>query len=236
MEIQLVSALHSPIEVVLKAPSTALMNFVASESAYALFPQSTFDLEKSLTIDSFEENLVDKASFSRVGWTLYDTATLWEVTNPSSEWCAGSRSLGDHRCWVQKLPKIDHTVVLDAEMWFNPRARESLYADSWALAYHETGITTNVFSLIKYQGDMSNFCITAPSFKDDWLMTWKDVNRKYGKDSTNREYLMSCEMKVTLAERRELDRLIATAGHEVLEAIRDQLNSLRALRRGSVFI
>ncbi|KAJ7589082.1 hypothetical protein C8J56DRAFT_888695 [Mycena floridula] len=152
----------------------------------------------------FKENLVDKASFSRVGWTLYDTATLWEATNPGSEWCAGSWSLGDDRCWVQKLPKIDHTVVLDTEMWFNPQAHESLYANSWALAYHETGIVTNVFSLIKYQGDMSNFCITVPSFKDDWLMTWKDVNRKYRKDST---------------------KLIATAGHEVLGAIRDQLNS-----------
>ncbi|KAJ7585753.1 hypothetical protein C8J56DRAFT_1053059 [Mycena floridula] len=144
----------------------ASMCFVGGEAAYALFPCTTFDQQRSLSIyPGADFAVVDKRCLKLLSWTNVGQASLWESTDPESEWRAGSRYIGDHLCWVHKLTAINPKAITRCKSFFTPRRRKAIQANAWGMAYNKLSHATHSWKTIKYLADSGNYCLTTIRWK-----------------------------------------------------------------------
>ncbi|KAF8640156.1 hypothetical protein AX16_010256, partial [Volvariella volvacea WC 439] len=137
-KIQVITAVHSPKEIILHFHSTCVMNVISHEKAYALYPRATFSHRRSL-ICSTAGSKQDAArqKYRERGWTLEKTTPLAEQYDTRSDFqlnCdhrrPGARSyryVGDRYCWVIPLARTQSTQTLQADR---------LEVNSWRLTYN----------------------------------------------------------------------------------------------------
>ncbi|KAK0474462.1 hypothetical protein EDD18DRAFT_1457450 [Armillaria luteobubalina] len=125
-KIQVMSARNSPMDIILSYHCTTVMNIITATHAYSLYPRTTFHQRRGLIIstngssqDAGRQKYIDR------GWDLFSELTVFEVTNPYSEFQAHSlRWVGDRRCLSVKLPPM--------ELPFSPYP---IRVNSWQMAY-----------------------------------------------------------------------------------------------------
>ncbi|KAK0457423.1 uncharacterized protein EV420DRAFT_1335334 [Desarmillaria tabescens] len=125
-KIQLMSALNSPMDIILAYHCTTVMNIITATHTYSLYPRGTFHQRRGLIIrtdgsaqDAGRQKYIDR------GWELFSEVTVFEVTSPLSEFQANSlRWVGDRRCLSVKLSPIELPFI-----------SYPIMANSWRLTY-----------------------------------------------------------------------------------------------------
>ncbi|KAF8630563.1 hypothetical protein AX17_005375 [Amanita inopinata Kibby_2008] len=128
-KIQLISATYPPLEIILNYHSTCVMNVITHEAAYALYPYTTFHQRRSLVCET-DGTKQDKArqKYKDRGWSLVSFVKPRERKDQRSDFCAGMRWMGDHRCW-----KVTLTPVQDPLM--KSPMPDYISSNSWGLKY-----------------------------------------------------------------------------------------------------
>lgn len=156
------------------------MTFIGAESAYALYPISTFDQQRSLSVNSNGlEVEMDRKCFSLIGCKTVDEVKAWEATSIKSEWKAGTRFVGDKMCWVHKLPGLDAELLYKEGLFFQRRGREALHGNSWELAYDELDRAFIALLVVKYTPQGRACFVTARVWKDDWPVIYARTKATY---------------------------------------------------------
>ncbi|EEB91019.1 hypothetical protein MPER_10695 [Moniliophthora perniciosa FA553] len=121
-KIQLITAKHSGMDIILGFHSTVVMNVISYSHAYCLYPEATFEKRRSMICFSFEGPERDSARQKYVdrGWKMlhpdgseWKSGVEWDpyqtgpvATTLGSFWIGRTRHIGDAYCWSIKLPKI----------------------------------------------------------------------------------------------------------------------------------
>lgn len=110
-KIQLVASHYSPVELILKFHSTCVMNLISHEKAYSLYPRGTFNERRSLIFhregSSEEAAKVAREKYVARGWSMVEGLPQDEAMDPTLAFSAGSRYIGDSKCWtIPILPKL----------------------------------------------------------------------------------------------------------------------------------
>ncbi|TFK63310.1 hypothetical protein BDN72DRAFT_964018 [Pluteus cervinus] len=125
-KVQVVTAIDSPCEVMLRFHSTCVMNIITHSTAYSLFPLATFESRQSLYNHwSAAENQLNVNAalekYRRRGWEQLKSQTLIsspQREDPKSDFYSPARYrysdeiedirfVGDKRCWTMSLyPKV----------------------------------------------------------------------------------------------------------------------------------
>ncbi|KAF8662093.1 hypothetical protein AX16_001203 [Volvariella volvacea WC 439] len=147
-KVQLITALHSPMEIVLHFHSTCVMNVIGHQTAYALYPYATFIQRRSL-ICSTSGSKQDQAreKYAARGWTLEKAISPSKQLDASSDFrldgAHSCRHIGDGQCWTIPLSFSSRPLP------FSPALRpERLSSHSWSLKYDAKGEARMAFSLL----------------------------------------------------------------------------------------
>ncbi|KAF8900276.1 hypothetical protein CPB84DRAFT_1815433 [Gymnopilus junonius] len=154
-KIQLITAFHSPLEVILNFHSTCVMNVITHDTAYSLYPIATFEQKRALVI-STEGSKQDTArtKYSERGWDMVERLTYDEVNDPRSAFAPGSRYVGDSKCW-----KIPISPSLDL--------RESFVEiNSWNLRYRSNLKAVTSFKILLIDNLRYSYLVVNKSLQD----------------------------------------------------------------------
>ena len=116
------------------------MNLISHEAAYSLYPRGTFKERRSLAF-SREGSSEDSAKAGRDkyvarGWNLVETSTQDEINDPTATFSAGSRYVGDSKCWtIPILPKLQ-------------LPQDYIETNSWNLLYDEANNAKISFTIL----------------------------------------------------------------------------------------
>jgi hypothetical protein len=160
-KIQLITSLHSPMEIILHFHSSmdsillpsrlilisvpyiaCVMNIITHDAAYAFYPLATFEQRRSLicaTSGSKQEEAREK--YVSRGWTMEPSLQPWEITYRRSDFRMGDRWVGDKACWkIKVLPKIGggHNSCSDY-----------ISSNSWRLSYSQECEARNEFMILQ---------------------------------------------------------------------------------------
>lgn len=162
-KIQLITSHHSPLELILKYHSTAVMNLITHEKAYSLYPRGTFKERRSLAVyqEKNAEAIYKKATkiardkYVARGWTLVEALTRDEMADPTSAFFPGSRYVGDSKCWtIPILPKLD-------------RPEDYIEMNSWNLQYKSLNHAEMSYKVLAASSLRYNYLV-----KDQHLMRY----------------------------------------------------------------
>ncbi|ETW81465.1 hypothetical protein HETIRDRAFT_444789 [Heterobasidion irregulare TC 32-1] len=68
LKVQIVASARSPLVTILNFHSTCVMNCIAFDAAYSLYPQATFENKRSLCMASNASRVAEFAKYERRGW------------------------------------------------------------------------------------------------------------------------------------------------------------------------
>ncbi|KAH9856395.1 hypothetical protein C2E23DRAFT_699461, partial [Lenzites betulinus] len=109
LKVQIIVARRSPMEVVLGFHSTCVMNVIAYDTAYCLFPRATLEERRSLLSWSSQgrskrraEGLVKYAARGFRMLEFLDDSELWQ-SEPNRSFPFGPRWMGDPSSWSISL-------------------------------------------------------------------------------------------------------------------------------------
>ncbi|KAJ7311551.1 hypothetical protein DFH08DRAFT_718193, partial [Mycena albidolilacea] len=109
-KIQLIVATTSPMEIILSFHSTAVMNIITHDTAYSLYPWSTFVTKQALVVETVGAGQeAGGRKYAGRGWKMIRSPF------PSCNSELGvriARSVGDHFTWIISLPPISHLPLL----------------------------------------------------------------------------------------------------------------------------
>ena len=116
------------------------MNLISHEKAYSLYPRGTFKERRSLVHSKEgvgeEAAKVARDKYVARGWEMVETLMEDEIMDPTSAFAAGSRYVGDSKCWtVPIFPKL--------------QLREGyIETNSWDQVYNEDNDPEILFTIL----------------------------------------------------------------------------------------
>jgi len=124
------------------------MNLISHEKAYSLFPRGTFGERRSLILHREGSGGVAaeaaRNKYVARGWEMVGELTQDEIADPTSAFSAGSRYVGDAKCWtIPILPKLQ-------------LPEGYIETNSWNLLYNragdiEMGFTSLIAPTLRYR-------------------------------------------------------------------------------------
>ncbi|KAJ8081043.1 hypothetical protein PM082_017883 [Marasmius tenuissimus] len=189
-KIQLITARHSPIHIILNFHSTVVMNVISHSHAYSLYPKATF--QKSLSMICYHCNGVKRMSpllkYMKRGWRMIDYEGVEFVPSPTQTGEVKStkalpgrhgrtfrkdrvRYLGDSYCWTHKLADIQtlHSALTPLALEEMQTGFCALESNSWELAWGEADFGEMEYGLVQNGRLRYTYCIAGNS-------TWKPEN------------------------------------------------------------
>ncbi len=173
----------------MKPFSATVMNIVTATHAYSLYPRTTFHQRRGLIIstngssqDAGRQKYIDR------GWDLFSELTVFEVTNPYSEFEAHSlRWVGDRRCLSVKLPPMEL-----------PFAPYPVTVNSWQMTYgwnctvkiERESVDTDRFDFCVSQG--AKLFRVLDRLEDLWTTAWDKCRLKRYDVTQSSELVLIC--------------------------------------------
>ncbi|KAJ7595217.1 hypothetical protein C8J56DRAFT_1114950 [Mycena floridula] len=103
--IQLISALESPLDIILRYHSTVVINVIGHRNAYSLYPNGTFIQRRGLRFMFDEPSHGAVLKYEQRGWEFVSVVPFDMTTNKTSYFQNGVRWVGDSQSWKIKLPE-----------------------------------------------------------------------------------------------------------------------------------
>ncbi|KAF5340172.1 hypothetical protein D9758_014989 [Tetrapyrgos nigripes] len=117
-KVQVITCVHTPIEVILHFHSTCVMNVISHSHGYSLFPRYTFEDHVSLHTPTFatvkDKHKRAREKYAQRGWTMVPAPSAFSRVRPNSECRNSLRYIGDSSCWVIPLEPIFEPGDADA--------------------------------------------------------------------------------------------------------------------------
>ncbi|KAH9948727.1 hypothetical protein B0H21DRAFT_844604 [Amylocystis lapponica] len=137
LQVQLVIASHTPMEVILYFHSTCVMNVISYEKAYALYPRATFEERRSFICakDSLPQEIIEK--YSTRGWEMMEWLKLPEAqrNKDNRTFRFGLRRVSDSQSWIIALDMAG--VVRPSSAFLPPLLQDPVGTASWKLRYND---------------------------------------------------------------------------------------------------
>ncbi|KAI0076948.1 hypothetical protein K474DRAFT_1662339 [Panus rudis PR-1116 ss-1] len=143
LKVQMIVAVHAPMEIILYFHSTVVMNVISYEKAYSLYPWATFEEKRAIVCRSWgikqEEGI---AKYRSRGWEmlwyvrareLQSTAARNYPTHPS--FLFGNRWITDRHVWSIPLDLTGVELPKARSELSTPMSHDPVDATSWKLTY-----------------------------------------------------------------------------------------------------
>lgn len=186
-KIQLITSLHSPMEIILHfhssadfasllsrlliltihptLPTACVMNVISHNFAYSFYPLATFEQRRSLicaTSGSKQDEA--RAKYVSRGWTMEGSVQPWEMTSRRSDFRMGNRWIGDRSCWnMEVLPELDGGSALFPDF---------ITSTSWRLSYSRDCEARSEFLILQTPALRYNYLLAdeeAAKFIDTFM-------------------------------------------------------------------
>ncbi|RXW17415.1 hypothetical protein EST38_g8442 [Candolleomyces aberdarensis] len=151
LEIQLIVCRRAPLDCILYFHSTPVMNFIAHDAAYSLYPKATFDKRIAISFgwDSHEATKKALDKYSERGWSFVDDLSYQNVKAVSPAIVPDvERYLDDRDTWI--LPLDTDGLGVDADGSSAP-SRNPFHCNSWKLKRDFHGYSTQIELGITYE-------------------------------------------------------------------------------------
>lgn len=123
LKVQIVAAARSPLVTILSFHNTCVMNCIAFDAAYSIYPQATFEERVSLGMASRNDREAEFAKYRSRGWQLIFIAPPQEKRTGGAPFhCGVTRWVRDRHMWIVPLDTSD----------LQPRPRLSPTSDYFA--------------------------------------------------------------------------------------------------------
>ncbi|KAG2141376.1 uncharacterized protein EDB93DRAFT_1159358 [Suillus bovinus] len=105
LQVQVIEAIHNPIDTILKYHSTCVMNIITFDAAYSFYPIATFEDRSALQIPGSRHRPDVLAKYIRRGWRVYTLLRPGDFAQPhESPFLPNvTRWVGDRHCWIVPL-------------------------------------------------------------------------------------------------------------------------------------
>ncbi|EMD40267.1 hypothetical protein CERSUDRAFT_44125 [Gelatoporia subvermispora B] len=151
VKVQIILASNAPMQVVFGFHSTCVMNVVAYDKAYALYPQATFEERISLVCKREAERQDDALTkYEERGWSMLRVLPNSADDCDDSGFQLGPRFLGDGHSWVIPLDLAGVDRPPRASPLSAPLSQDPVAATSWRVGRHlATGMAVIEFDTIQ---------------------------------------------------------------------------------------
>ncbi|KAF9031164.1 hypothetical protein BJ165DRAFT_1535489 [Panaeolus papilionaceus] len=143
-----------PIEALIQSPLSSGMNLFDYEAAYALFPTTTFEEQRSILnrSETVESNVTAQKALAQ-GWHVVNAIPEAHAQNKQSEWWEGIRFVGDHKT----LRLFLHPPMPDSEKYLG-----LVRANGWQMRYiYRGGLRLNIVYESLQCTDLAHWYICA---------------------------------------------------------------------------
>lgn len=161
LKIQLIVCETSPFDAIINFHSTCVMNFIAFDAAYSLYPVGTFEKRETLSVWRARplHDLTVEIKYSERGFAWISTLPAGTSPQNSPFYPFTDRTVGDRYTW--KLPLDTRGVALRSQM--NPSSSvfqcDPVIYNGWALERVQYGMGT-VYKTIKSSVFRYNYTTT----------------------------------------------------------------------------
>ncbi|KAG2342463.1 hypothetical protein BDR05DRAFT_346245 [Suillus weaverae] len=161
LKIQLIACETSPFDAIINFHSTCVMNFIAFDAVYSLYPVGTFEKRDTLSVWRARplHDLTVVTKYGERGFAWISTLPAGTSPQNSPFHPFTDRTVGD--CYTWKLPLDTHGVVLRSQM--NPSSSlfqcDPVIYNGWALERVQHGMGT-VYKTIKSSVFRYNYTTT----------------------------------------------------------------------------
>ncbi|KAI0337787.1 hypothetical protein BDW22DRAFT_1348937 [Trametopsis cervina] len=112
--VQLIVAWRAPMEIILGFHSTCVLNVITADTAYAMYPWSTFEDMNNLVLIDTPSQITPLAKYARRGWAL-----TRELHFPQFELDLPSRSMQDYQHCETRQSMADRLVKIECALCTN---------------------------------------------------------------------------------------------------------------------
>ncbi|KAG1865802.1 hypothetical protein DFJ58DRAFT_770327 [Suillus subalutaceus] len=164
LKIQLIACKTSPFDAIINFHSTCVMNFIAFDAAYSLYPVGTFEKRETLSVWRARplHDLTVVIKYGQRGFAWISTVPTGTSPQNSPFYPFTDRTVGD--CYTWKLPLDTRGVALRSQM--NPSSSvfqcDPVIYNGWALERVQHGMGT-VYKTI--QSSVFRYNYTTTNYK-----------------------------------------------------------------------
>jgi hypothetical protein len=118
IRLEIIVTRNHPVHSTLSTYTTALVNIIAGDYAYSLFPHATFVSRKTFPtrIPDYFNGVVLAKKYQDRGWTFVQKVPQGKKDRVTGELALGRRRIGDRYTWKMRLsPEMDDGVGDGAE-------------------------------------------------------------------------------------------------------------------------
>lgn len=161
LKIQLIACGNSPFDAIINFHSTCVMNFIAFDAAYSLYPMGTFEKRETLSVWRARplHDLTVEIKYGERGFAWLSTLSVGTSPQKPPFYAFTDRTVGDRYTW--KLPLDTRGVTLRSQM--NPSSSvfqcDPVIYNGWALERVQHGVGT-VYKTIKSSVFRYNYSTT----------------------------------------------------------------------------
>ncbi|PBK66569.1 hypothetical protein ARMSODRAFT_890216, partial [Armillaria solidipes] len=128
--VQVISSYGPPLDVVLGFHSTCVMNVVAHQYAYCLYPKATLIVKASIARSGDDDNAIRAQNkYADRGYRLL----FRETSTPTLDFRLQARSVGDRHCWT--LPLAGPSTLVNPVEVNKGHRYDELSGHSWTLIF-----------------------------------------------------------------------------------------------------
>ncbi|OJA21065.1 hypothetical protein AZE42_06812 [Rhizopogon vesiculosus] len=150
LKVQLIESEMSPFDTIINFHSTCVMNFIAFDAVYSLYPVATFEHRNTLQVWRARslQDLDVMLKYDERGFTWLCSLAVGTPLQKSPFYPSKSRTVGDRHTWKLTLP----TQGIDLRPQMNPSSSlvqwDPVIFNGWSLEQEHEGMTT-VYKPIK---------------------------------------------------------------------------------------
>ncbi|TDL16734.1 hypothetical protein BD410DRAFT_755116 [Rickenella mellea] len=140
--IQVIVALKSPMDSILKFHSTVVMNVISARTAYSLYPRATFEESRALVCNPSMDILHDAfRKYAARGYQIIANLSLDDVRSPVCSLRTSTRWADDNMAWT--LPLNMEGVVTDRLSDNCPRLEfDPISMNGWEFVVSQFGVAS----------------------------------------------------------------------------------------------
>ncbi|THG92457.1 hypothetical protein EW026_g8454 [Hermanssonia centrifuga] len=138
LQVQVIVASQAPMEVILNFHSSVVLNLIAWDTAYSLYPHATFERRLSLFLlgRKRDESAIQK--YENRGWKMLYDIPLRDPTHVSPDFTFAPRWIGDGHSWTIRLPTEGIVLPSGANEHSAALTRDPCIATDWQLTGSQT--------------------------------------------------------------------------------------------------